>query len=564
MNKGVKMAAFPTDIEIAQAAKPSPITEVAAKLGLGPDDLDPYGRDKAKVHNHTLRRFKGQPGKLILVSAITPTPAGEGKTTVTIGLAQGLTKLGEKAACALREPSLGPIFGVKGGAAGGGYSQVIPMEDINLHFTGDLHAVSSAHNLLAAALDNHIFRGDSSGLDPRTVTYRRVIDMNDRELRDIVIGLGGRTQGVPRESGFDITAASEVMAVLCLAEDFEDLKRRLGNILLGTTYDGRPVLAEEIGVAGAMAMLLKHAIRPNLVQTLEGVPAFIHGGPFANIAHGCNSVLATRMALAFADWGITEAGFGFDLGAEKFFDIKCVSGKFCPSLVVLVATCRALKMHGGVKKKELSRPDPDAVTGGLPNLEKHLENIKKFGLPPVVCVNRFFSDTDEEVQVILDRCRELGVPAAVGEGFAGGGDGMREIAELVRRHARDCRGDFRPLYDWNWPVEKKIFTVAHEIYGAEHVDYTSKAKRDLKTIAEFGYAGLPVCIAKTQNSLSDNPKLLGRPKDFVVTVREIQVAAGAGFVIPLTGDILRMPGLPKIPAATRMDIDLDGNITGLF
>ncbi|HUT98495.1 MAG TPA: formate--tetrahydrofolate ligase [bacterium] len=555
---------FPPDIEIAQAAKPRPIAEVAAGLGLGPDDLDLYGRGKAKVHNHALRRFQGSIGKLVLVSAITPTPAGEGKTTVTIGLAQGLAKLGEKAACALREPSLGPIFGVKGGAAGGGYSQVIPMEDINLHFTGDIHAVTSAHNLLAAALDNHLFRGDASGLDPRTVTYRRVVDMNDRELRDIVIGLGGRTQGVPRESGFDITAASEVMAILCLAEDFEDLKRRLGSILLGMTYDGKPVLAKEIGVAGAMTMLLKHAIRPNLVQTLEGVPAFIHGGPFANIAHGCNSVLATRMALAFSDWGITEAGFGFDLGAEKFFDIKCVSGKFCPSLVVLVATCRALKMHGGVKKRDLAEPNPEALARGLPNLEKHLENIKKFGLPSVVCVNRFFSDTEEEMRVVLDRCRELGVPAAVGEGFAKGGDGMLELAELVRESARDCTGDFKPLYDWSWPVEKKIYTVAHEIYGAEHVDYTSKAKRDLKTIEDFGYSGLPVCIAKTQNSLSDNPVLLGRPKDFVVTVREIQIAAGAGFVVPLTGDILRMPGLPKDPAAVHMDIDLDGNITGLF
>jgi len=555
---------FPPDIEIAQSAKPRPIVEVAAGLGLGPDDLDLYGRDKAKVHNHALRGFRGETGKLVLVSAITPTPAGEGKTTVTIGLVQGLAKLGEKAACALREPSLGPIFGVKGGAAGGGYSQVIPMEDINLHFTGDIHAITSAHNLLAAALDNHIFRGDESGLDPRTVAYRRVVDMNDRELRDIVIGLGGRTQGVPRESGFDITAASEVMAILCLAEDFEDLKRRLGSILLGMTYDGRPVLAGEIGVAGAMAMLLKHAIRPNLVQTLEGVPAFIHGGPFANIAHGCNSVLATRMALAFSDFAVTEAGFGFDLGAEKFFDIKCVSGKFCPSLVVLVATCRALKMHGGVKKKDLVEPNPDAVEAGLPNMEKHLENIAKFGLPAVVCVNRFFSDTDEELKVVLDRCRELGVPAAVGEGFARGGDGMRELAELVRQNARDCTSDFKPLYDWNWPVEKKIYTVAHEIYGAEHVDYTSRAKRDLKAIENFGYAGLPVCVAKTQNSLSDNPKLLGRPKDFVVTVREIQVAAGAGFVVPLTGDIMRMPGLPKDPAAVHMDIDLDGNITGLF
>ncbi len=555
---------FPSDIEIAQAAEPLPILEVAAKIGLGPDDLDRYGSGKAKVHNHTLRSFGGDAGKLVLVSAITPTPAGEGKTTITIGLVQGLAKLGQSVTCALREPSLGPIFGVKGGAAGGGYSQVIPMEDINLHFTGDFHAVTSAHNLLAAALDNHLFRGDKSNLDPRTVTYRRVLDMNDRALRDIVIGLGGRTQGVPRESGFDITAASEIMAILCLAEDFEDLKRRIEGIYLGMTYDREPVLAKEIGVAGAMAMLLKHAVRPNLVQTLEGVPAFIHGGPFANIAHGCNSVMATRMALSFSDWAVTEAGFGFDLGAEKFFDIKCVSGRFCPSLVVLVATCRALKMHGGVKKKELNEPNPEAVAGGLPNLEKHLENIKKFKLPSVVCVNRFLSDTDEEIGIILDRCGELGIPAAVGEGFSKGGDGMREVAQLVIENARDCRGDFQPLYDWNWPVEKKIYTVAHEIYGAEHVDYTRKARRDLRRIERFGYSGLPVCIAKTQNSLSDNPKLLGRPKDFVVTVREIQIAAGAGYVVPLTGDILRMPGLPKVPAANHMDIDLDGNITGLY
>jgi formate--tetrahydrofolate ligase len=476
----------------------------------------------------------------------------------------GLAKIGERACLALREPSLGPALGMKGGATGGGHSLVLPMQDINLHFTGDIHAVGSAHNLLAAMVDNHIYRRLEPMLDPRRVRWGRVLDVNDRELRDIVVGLGAPTDGVPHESFFDITAASEVMAILCLAEDLADLKRRLGNVLVGFTYKREPVYARDLGAAGAMTALLRDALQPNLVQTIEGTPAFVHGGPFANIAHGCNSVLATRMALAFADWGVTEAGFGFDLGAEKFFDIKCISGRFCPSLVVLVATCRALKMHGGVSKKELTGPNPEAVAQGLPNLEKHLENIGKFGLPAVVCLNRFLSDTEEELKVVLDRCRELGVPAAVGDGFAQGGDGMRELAELVRENARDCTGDFKPLYDWGWPIEKKIYTVAHEVYGAEHVDYTSKARHDLKTIEKFGYAGLPVCIAKTQNSLSDNPKLLGRPKDFVVTVREIQIAAGAGFVVPLTGNILRMPGLPKDPAAAHMDIDLDGNITGLF
>ncbi len=554
---------MPSDSEISASAKLLPITEIAGRLGLAPEDLLLYGDDKAKVRLDAVRkRSKGQ-GRLILVSAMTPTPAGEGKTTVSIGLAQGLARIGRSTCIALREPSLGPIFGMKGGATGGGYSQVLPAEDINLHFTGDLHAVTSAHNLLAAAIDNHIYWGNPSGLDPRTVRFHRVLDMNDRALRNIVIGLGGRTQGVPRESGFDITAASEVMAIMALAEGREDLKERLSRIYVGINYDGEQVTAGSMGVSGAMGVLLKHAIRPNLVQTIEGVPAFVHAGPFANIAHGCNSVIATKMAVGLSDWAITEAGFGFDLGAEKFFDIKCGYGRLNPSIVVLVATCRALKMHGGRKKKELDASDPDAVVRGLPNLEKHLENIRKFGLPAVVCVNRFPSDSTDELAVVLRRCSELGVPAAVGEGFSMGGAGMVDLAEKVVQTAESSKASYKPLYQWDWPVEKKIQTIAREIYGAEFVDFTSQARKDLAAIAKFDYAKLPVCIAKTQNSLSDNPELLGRPKDFVVTVREIQIAAGAGFLIPITGDILRMPGLPSKPAALGMDIDTVGNITGL-
>jgi formate--tetrahydrofolate ligase len=427
-----------------------------------------------------------------------------------------------------------------------------------------MHAITSANNLLSAALDNHLHRDNPSRMDPRTVSFRRVMDMNDRSLREIIIGLGGRTQGVPREAGFDITAASEVMAILALSNDIGDLKKRLDRVFIGLTYDRDQVLAREIGVTGAMAMLLKDAIKPNLVQTLEGNPAFVHCGPFANIAHGCNSILATRMAISFSDWAVTEAGFGFDLGAEKFFDIKCQYGKLCPSLVVLVVTCRALKMHGGVKKKELTNPNPEAVAAGLPNMEKHMENIGKFGLPAVVCLNRFSYDTEEELKIVLDRCSELGVPVAVGDGFSRGGDGMTDLAELVVENARDCNSTFRPLYDWEWSVEKKIETVAREIYGAEYIDYTSLAKKDLRTISKLGYDKLPICIAKTQKSLSDNPKLLGRPKDFVVTVREIEIAAGAGFLVPITGDIMRMPGLPRVPAANSMDVDENGKVTGLF
>jgi formate--tetrahydrofolate ligase len=545
------------------AGHPRPIAEIAASLGLAREDLVLYGEDKAKVRLGAIEARRRGTGRLVLVSAMTPTPAGEGKTTTTIGLSQGLARLGESVCCALREPSLGPIFGVKGGATGGGRSQLVPAEDINLHFTGDMHAITSAHNLLAAAIDNSLYWGNPTKLDPRTIRYRRAMDMNDRALRNIIIGLGGRTQGVPRESGFDITAASEVMAILALCDGREDLKQRLERMFVGLTYDGDQVTAGAIGVSGAMALLLKDAIRPNLVQTLEGVPAFVHAGPFANIAHGCNSILATRMAIAFSDWAVTEAGFGFELGAEKFFDIKCQYGRMCPSLVVLVATCRALKMHGGIRKSDLAKPDPAAVERGLPNLEKHLEDIGKFSLPAVVCLNRFEGDSPEDMSVVTRRCSELGVPVAIGDGFARGGEGMTDLAELVRASAKSCSGTFKPLYDWSWPVERKILTIAREMYGAEHIDYQPQAKKDLKTVDKFGYAGLPVCIAKTQNSLSDNPELLGRPKDFVVTVREVQIAAGAGFLIPVTGEVMRMPGLPSVPAANSMDIDSEGRITGL-
>lgn len=558
------VSSFPADIEIARKAKPLPIMEIADKLGLFPEDLDLYGRDKAKVHLDTLEKRRKGCGKLVLVSAITPTPAGEGKTTVTIGLTQGIARLGESVSCAIREPSLGPIFGIKGGAAGGGYSQIIPMEDINLHFTGDIHAITSANNLLAATLDNHLHKGNLSRLDPRTVSFKRVLDMNDRSLRDVIIGLGGRTQGVPRESGFDITAASEIMAILSLSTNLDDLKKKIDKIFIGLTYDREVITAKEMNVSGAMAMLLKDAIKPNLVQTLEGNPAFVHCGPFANIAHGCSSILASKMAIAFSDWAITEAGFGFDLGAEKFFDITCPYGNLCPDLVVLVVTCRALKMHGGVKKNDLADPDPGAVAAGFPNMEKHLENIGKFGLPAVVCVNRFLEDTDEELQAVLNRCSELGVSAAVGDGFLNGGKGMEEVASLVVENAKDCSGTFKPLYDWNRTVEEKIEIIAKEIYGAEHIDYTRLARKDLRMINRNGYDTLPVCIAKTQKSLSDNPRLLGRPKDFVVTVREIEISAGAGYLVPITGDIMRMPGLPEVPAATRMSVDEDGTVTGLF
>jgi formate--tetrahydrofolate ligase len=539
-----------------------PIIDIARKLGLTESDLVPYGTDKAKVRLEVLERFPKR-GKMILVSAITPTSAGEGKTTTTIGLGQAMTQLGESVCLALREPSLGPCLGMKGGATGGGMSQVLPVEDINLHFTGDFHAVTSAHNLLAAMLDNTIHHKGLSDIDPRRILWRRVLDMNDRALRNIIIGLGGVMQGVPRESGFDITAASEIMAILCLSESYEDLKNRLENILVAFTYQGKPITAKSLNTVGAMVALLKDALLPNLVQTTEGVPALIHGGPFANIAHGCNSVLATKMALALADWTITEAGFGFDLGAEKFFDIKCQSAKLDTAAVVLVATCRALKSHGGIKKSDLEKLNLQAIQKGLPNLDRHVENIKQFCEPPIVCLNRFEGDHPEEIALVQKHCENhLHVPFAVSNVFEEGGKGGKDLAEKVILHSEEKHQRFCPLYDWNEDVKTKIWKVASKMYGAEEIKYTNKAERDLKSIEALGYGNLPVCIAKTPASLTDDPKRLGRPENFAVTVREILIAAGAGFLIPLTGDILRMPGLPKNPQAEH--IDLKGNkITGL-
>ncbi len=554
---------MPTDLEIARAATMRPIVEVAVDLGLTDDDIELYGRYKAKVKLDVLdaRRDKLSE-KLVLVSAITPTPAGEGKTTTSIGLAMGLSRLGERACLALREPSLGPALGMKGGATGGGRSQVLPMQDINLHFTGDIHAVGAAHNLLAAMVDNHIYRRLEPMLDPRRVRWGRVLDVNDRELRDVVVGLGAPTDGVPHESFFDITAASEVMAILCLAEHLDDLKRRLGNVLVGFTYQCEPVYARDLGAAGAMTVLLRDALNPNLVQTIEGTPAFVHGGPFANIAQGTNSVVATKMALALSDWCITEAGFGFDLGAEKFFDIKCVSAGLDPCAVVLVATVRALKMHGGRDVDELAEPDPAAVERGLPNLVKHLESIQTFKESPVVTINKYASDTPEEIDVVRRFCAERGAPFAVCDGWARGGEGAVELADVVR-DSISCNTPFEPMYRLEDSVEDKIFAVASKVYGAEAVDYTLEARRDLRRIKKLGYDKLPVCIAKTQKSLSDNPKLLGRPEDFLVTVRRILINPGAEFLVPLTGDIIRMPGLPAEPAAKRLDVDENGNIVGL-
>ncbi len=554
------------DTETGRAAKLKHINEIAAALGVPADDLVHYGKYKAKLPLKLIDLEKAKTGRLILVSAISPTPAGEGKTTVSIGLSLGLNRIGRKTAVVLREPSLGPVFGIKGGATGGGLSQVLPMEDINLHFTGDFAAIEKAHNLLAAVIDNNIQnKKNNLGLDPRTVAWRRVMDMNDRSLRKIIVGLGGTMSGVPRETGFDIVAASEVMAILCLSNDLGHLKEKLGNIFVGYTYDHKPVYARDLKVSGAMAALLKDAIMPNLVQTSEGTPAIIHGGPFANIAHGCNSVIATRMGLTLSDYVVTEAGFAFELGAEKFLDIKCRYAGLCPSAAVLVATVRALKYHGGADLKELAKPDPGLVSKGLENMEKHIENMKRFELSPVVAINRFASDTEEELSVIKERCGQLGVPVAVADVWGQGGAGALELAEKVAKAAEDNRAcAFKPLYDWEWPVEKKIEAIAGKMYGARHIDYTSKAKKDLEKINGLGLGNLPICIAKTQKSLSDNPELIGRPKDFVVTVREIEIASGAGFLIPITGDIMRMPGLPEHPASENIDIDADGNITGLF
>ena len=552
-----------SDIEIAQAAKMQPITEIAANLGLQGEDVIPYGHYKAKL-NHKLAKADKPEGKLILVTAISPTPAGEGKTTTSVGLADAMNALGKKTMLCLREPSLGPVFGIKGGAAGGGYAQVVPMEDINLHFTGDFHAIGAANNLLAAMIDNSIQQGNPLNIDPRRITWKRCMDMNDRQLRFIVDGLGGKVNGTPREDGFDITVASEVMAVFCLATDLEDLKARLSRIVCAYTYDGQPVTAGQIGAAGAMTALLKDALDPNLVQTLEGNPALIHGGPFANIAQGTNSIIATRMGLTLSDYVVTEAGFGFDLGAEKFFDIKCVKAGLKPNAVVMVATVRALKYHGGAKLDQLKEPNLEALRKGVGNLEKQVENMKKFNICPVVAINKFVTDTDEEIAFLADKCKELDVPMEVAEVWAKGGEGAENLARLVSKVAEQCTCSMKPLYDWEWSVEKKIETVAKELYGAAAIDYTAEAKSDLKKVMDLGLDKLPVCIAKTQKSLSDNPKLLGRPKDFVVTVRQIEIASGAGFIIPITGSIMRMPGLPDIPAAEKIDIDNNGKITGLF
>jgi formate--tetrahydrofolate ligase len=553
------------DLEIAKKVKLQHISKIAKKFGVAEDEIEMYGKYKAKLPLSLIDLKKVEQSNLILVSAISPTPAGEGKTTTSIGLSEALNKLGKKTTVVLREPSLGPVFGIKGGATGGGYSQVLPMEDINLHFTGDFSAIEKAHNLLSAVIDNNLqSQINSLNLDPRTISWKRVIDMNDRSLRRIIVGLGGTTSGIPRESGFDITAASEIMAILCLADDLNNLKDRLGNIFVGYTFDKKPVYARDLKAEGAMTALLKDAIKPNLVQTIEGNPAIIHGGPFANIAQGTNSVIATRLGMSFSEYTVTEAGFGFDLGAEKFFDIKCQSSGLSPKAVVLTTTIRALKYHGGAELKNLTQPDPEALTRGLPNLEKHLENIGKFNVTPVIALNKFGSDTEEEVKIIADEARKLRVKFAVSENWEKGGDGAIELAKQVIEIAESSTMDFTPMYDWDWDVKKKIEIVAKRIYGAEHVDYAAQAMKDLKKISALELEKLPICIAKTQKSLSDNPALLGRPKDFIVTVREIEIAAGAGFLVPITGNIMRMPGLPAHPASENISIDSDGNIIGLI
>ena len=554
-----------SDIEIAQQAKMQKITDVAAKLGISEDDIELYGRYKAKLSMDLIRRMEGEKsGKLVLVTAITPTPAGEGKSTTTVGLAQGLHKIGKKVIVALREPSLGPCMGIKGGAAGGGGSQVVPMEDINLHFTGDFHAITSAHMLLSAMLDNHIQQGNALNIDPRRIVWKRVVDMNDRELRNIVVGLGGKAHGVPRQDGFDITVASEVMAILCLANDLHDLKERLSKIIVAYDYSGNPVTAGQIKAHGAMAALLKDAIKPNLVQTLENVPAIIHGGPFANSAHGCNSVMATKTCMKLADYTITEAGFGADLGAEKFFDIKCRYAGLKPDAVVIVATVRALKMHGGVPKTELKTPNVEAVKAGLCNLEKHIENVKKFGVPAVVAINIFAQDTAEELEAVREHCAKHGVNVALSDVFAKGGEGGIELANEVVALAESGKADFKPIYELEMPLKAKIETIAKEIYGADGVNYSKEADKALKEFEDLGYGKLPICMAKTQYSFSDDQTLLGRPSGFKITIKNCRIAAGAGFVVVLTGDIMTMPGLPKVPAAEKIDVSDEGVISGLF
>ena len=553
-----------SDIEIAQEAKPLPITDIADACGMDGAYIEQYGRYKAKIDNRFLKETNRPDGKLVLVTAITPTPAGEGKTTTSVGLADGLRKIGKNAVVALREPSLGPVFGIKGGAAGGGYAQVVPMEDINLHFTGDFHAIGAANNLLAAMLDNHIQQGNALGIDVKRITWRRCVDMNDRQLRSIVDGLGGRMQGVPREDGFDITVASEVMAVLCLASDIPDLKARLGRIVVGYTYDDAPVTAADLKAAGAMAALLKDALKPNLVQTLEHTPALIHGGPFANIAHGCNSVTATRMALKLGDYAITEAGFGADLGAEKFLDIKCRMAGLKPDAVVVVATVRALKHHGGAARAELGREDLAALERGLPNLLQHVDNIKNvFGLPCVVAINAFPTDTAAELKLVEEKCRELGVSVALSEVWAKGGAGGTALAEEVVRLCEQP-SDFRYSYALGGSIEEKLETICRRIYHADGVVLTPAAQKQARRLTELGFGELPICMAKTQYSFSDDPSLLGAPRGFTVTVRNLKVSAGAGFLVALTGDIMTMPGLPKVPAAERIDVDENGRISGLF
>lgn len=554
-----------TDLQIAKTIDLKPIQDIAAQINISADDLQLYGKYKAKLPLHLIKEEKITQSQLILVTAISPTPAGEGKTTTSIGLTQGLKRIGKSACVVLREPSLGPVFGIKGGAAGGGYSQVLPMEDINLHFTGDISAVEKAHNLLAALLDNNLQNKKSTlNIDPRRITLKRVMDMNDRSLRDITIGLGGIGNGIPRQSGFDIAVASEVMAILCLSNDREDLKRRLGNILVAFDKDRQPIYAKDLKAQGAMAALLKDAILPNLVQTLEAGPAIIHGGPFANIAQGTNSVIATRMGLSLADYVVTEAGFGSDLGAEKFYNIKCQSARLAPKAQVIVATIRALKYHGGGDLKNLKEPNPEAVRKGLVNLEKHLENSRLFGVPAVVAINHFTTDTTEEIEIVKSRCEEMGFPAVISEVWAKGGEGAIHLAEAVVEAINQNTGTFKPLYQWDQTVEEKIETIAQKVYGANTVNYTSQAQLNLKRIKRLGLDKLAVCIAKTQKSLSDDPSLIGRPTNFNITVREIEIAAGAGFLIPITGKMMRMPGLPAIPSAEHIDIDSEGNITGLF
>lgn len=554
-----------SDIQIAQEAKMEPIINIAKKINLSEDDIDLYGKYKCKISLDVFNKYKDKKdGKLILVTAINPTPAGEGKSTVTVGLGQALCKKGKNAIIALREPSLGPVFGVKGGAAGGGYAQVVPMEDINLHFTGDMHAITSANNLLCAAIDNHIHQGNALRIDSRRIIFKRVMDMNDRALRNIVVGMGGKVNGFVREDGFMITVASEIMAILCLATSLDDLKQRMGEILIAYDLDGNPVYAKQLEVQGAMALLMKDAIKPNLVQTLENTPAIIHGGPFANIAHGCNSIIATKLALKIGDIVVTEAGFGADLGAEKFLDIKCRYGGLNPDCVVVVATIRALKHHGGVKKEDLNTPNVEALAKGIVNLEKQIENIKKYNLPVVVAINKFVSDSEDEVKFIKEFCAKKDVKVALSDVWAKGGEGGLELADIVEEVLNEGKANYAPIYDENDTIENKILTIAKEIYGADGVEYSQAAKKQIQELERFGLDKLPICMAKTQYSLSDNPSLLGRPSGFNISIQEVRVSNGAGFIVVLTGNIMTMPGLPKVPAANRMDILSDGEIVGLF